>query len=36
MKTIKLVITKLTPHIHILPQCIYIKWWNYEWFIEKR
>lgn len=25
----------LTPHIHNLPQVIYIKWFGYEWFIPK-
>lgn len=23
------------PHIHNLPQVIYIKWLGYEWFIKK-
>ena len=33
--SIKLMIRKLTPKIHNLPQVIYIKWFDFEWFIEK-
>lgn len=36
MKTVKLFLTQLIPHIHNLPQCIYIKWWKWEYIIEKR
>lgn len=32
---LKLFLNKLVPHIHNLPQVIYIKWFDFEWFIEK-
>ena len=32
---LKLFLSKLVPCVHNLPQVIYIKWFDYEWFIEK-
>ena len=32
---LKLFTIKLVPRIHNLPQIIYIKWFDYEWFIKK-
>lgn len=28
--------TWIFPKVHNLPQCIYICWWNSEWFIDKK
>lgn len=29
------VINRYTPHIHNLPNCVYIRWVDKEWFLEK-
>ena len=31
----KLFLSKLVPCVHNLPQVIYIKWFDCEWFVEK-
>lgn len=36
IKDIKLKLTRLIPRIHNLPRVIYISWFGYEWFIEKK
>lgn len=35
IRTVKLLLRKLIPHVHNLPQIIYINWLGFEWFIEK-
>ena len=36
IREIKLKLQRLVPLIHNLPNVIYINWFGYEWFIEKR
>ena len=33
---LKLIVTRLIPRIHNLPQVIYVKWLGYEWFMTKK
>ena len=35
IRDIKLLLGKLTPSIHILPQVIYIRWMDRDWYIKK-
>ena len=35
IKKLKLLLGKLIPKIHILPQVIYINWFGYDWYIKK-
>jgi hypothetical protein len=35
IREINYIINKITPSIHNLPNVIYIKWFGYEWYIQK-
>ena len=35
IKTLKLWFSKLVPRIHNLPQVIYIRWMDRDWYIKK-
>lgn len=35
IKNIKLIMSKLIPRIHNLPQVIYIRWLDSDWYIKK-
>ena len=35
IRRIQKVLWNVVPHIHNLPQVIYINWLDYEWFIKK-
>ena len=35
-RKIKLFMYDITPRIHNLPQCLYIRWFGYEWIIPKQ
>lgn len=35
IKKIKVWINKITPSIHNLPQVIYIRWMDCDWYIRK-
>lgn len=35
IKGLKILLGKLIPKVHNLPQVIYINWFGYEWFIKK-
>lgn len=35
IKNLNLLLSKLTPSIHNLPQVIYIRWMDRDWFIKK-
>ena len=35
IRKLKILLSKLIPKIHNLPQIIYINWLGYEWYITK-
>ena len=35
IKELKMLMSKLIPNIHNLPQVIYIRWLNRDWYIKK-
>lgn len=35
IERIKILINKMIPQVHNLPQIVYVSWMGYEWFIKK-
>ena len=35
IKDLKILLSKLLPSIHNLPQVIYIRWFDRDWYIKK-